>query len=80
MYRQIFIPTENNHTISIPREWYGKTVEIIAFPVTSSPEAEPISDEEFFKLSGSWESDQTAEEMVAELKAARKFREKGLNF
>jgi hypothetical protein len=80
MYRKVFTPTEFNHTISIPREWYGKTVEIIAFPVISTPEAEPISDEEFFKLSGSWTSDQPAEEMVAELKAARKFREKDFNF
>jgi hypothetical protein len=82
MYRQIFKPTEYNNTISvtIPREWYGQSVEIIAFPVTAPSDAEPITDEEFYKLCGAWESDQSAEEMVAELKAARKFRNKNIHF
>jgi len=35
MYRSVFTPTESNDKISlrIPREWYGKNVEIIAFPI-----------------------------------------------
>jgi hypothetical protein len=82
MYRQIFKPTEYEHTVSItiPREWYGQPVEIIAFPLIASPEVAPVTDDEFHKLCGAWESDQTAEEMAAELKTARKFREKDLNF
>jgi hypothetical protein len=34
MYRQVFIPNEQNSAIPIPREWYGKMrVEIIATPL-----------------------------------------------
>jgi hypothetical protein len=60
MYRQIFTPTENNPVISltIPREWYGKTVEVIAFPISAPTEPEQaISDDDFYKLAGAWESE-----------------------
>ncbi|MDR3198660.1 MAG: hypothetical protein LBU34_12405, partial [Planctomycetaceae bacterium] len=40
------------------------------------PETPTVTDEDFYGLCGKWESDQTAEEMIAELKAARHFREK----
>jgi hypothetical protein len=82
MYRQIFKPTAYNHTIpiTIPREWCGQSVEIIAFPITSPPETLPITDDDFYKLCGAWESDQSAEEMAAELKATRNFREKNTAF
>jgi hypothetical protein len=35
MHRQIFIPSEQNSAIPfvVPREWYGKLIEFIAFPV-----------------------------------------------
>ena len=35
MYRTIFIPTEMDSMIplNIPREWYGRNVELIAFPL-----------------------------------------------
>ena len=35
MHRQIFIPNEQNNLIPfvVPQEWYGKTVEFIAFPI-----------------------------------------------
>jgi len=33
MYRQILFPTEQNHTIDLPEEYYGLEVEVIAFPV-----------------------------------------------
>jgi hypothetical protein len=35
MYRQVFTPTELNNIIpvTIPQEWYGKDVEVIAFPL-----------------------------------------------
>jgi hypothetical protein len=36
MYRQVFTPTERNNTIVMPREWYGKEIEIIAFPIMES--------------------------------------------
>jgi hypothetical protein len=32
MYRQIFIPSEQNNSIVIPRKWYGQEVEVIVFP------------------------------------------------
>jgi hypothetical protein len=82
MYRQIFKPTEYDQTIpvKIPREWYGQTIEIIAFPVTAAIETPTVSEEDFYGLCGKWESDQTAEEMTAELKAARSFREKETAF
>ena len=81
MYRQIFTPTEHNSIIpvTIPREWYGQTVEIIAFPVSAPVESrKKNNDEDFMKLCGAWESDKSAEELVAEIRAARKFREREL--
>jgi len=38
MYRTIFIPTETDHIIplNIPREWYGRDVEVIVFPLEMS--------------------------------------------
>jgi hypothetical protein len=32
MYRQVFIPNEQNLLIPIPQSWYGREVEVIAFP------------------------------------------------
>jgi hypothetical protein len=82
MYRQIFKPTEYNHTIpvEVPREWYGQTVEVIAFPIIVPSKTPSVVDEDFYKLCGAWESTQSAEEMAAEFKAARKFREKDTTF
>jgi hypothetical protein len=34
MYKQVFTPTEKNNTVTIPREWYGKEIEVIAFPIS----------------------------------------------
>jgi hypothetical protein len=67
MYRQIFKPTEYKHTIpvTIPREWHGQSVEIIAFPVETPSEMPTTADSDFYKLCGAWESDQSAEEMAA---------------
>ena len=80
MYRQVFIPNEKSNYIpfTIPREWYGQLIEVIAFPIFTK--IEDNNDEDFFKLCGAWESDQSAEEMVSELKSARKFKEKNLSF
>ena len=35
MYRTVFTPTETDNMIPfcVPREWYGRNVEIIAFPI-----------------------------------------------
>jgi len=36
MFRQVFIPTENNNRIppvNIPLEWYGQKIEILVFPI-----------------------------------------------
>ena len=35
MYRTIFTPTETNNMIplDIPREWYGRNIELILFPL-----------------------------------------------
>ena len=35
MYRTIFTPTETDSAIpfSIPREWYGRNIELIVFPL-----------------------------------------------
>jgi hypothetical protein len=35
MYKQVMIPNERNNSITIPKEWYGMRVEIIATPVVS---------------------------------------------
>jgi hypothetical protein len=83
MYRQIFIPDKQNNHIpfTIPHEWYGLPVEIIVFPVIEPNNLQsPPNDDDFYRLSGVWESDQSAEEMAKELKAARKFRKKDLSF
>jgi hypothetical protein len=83
MYRQVFIPSEQNSNIvfTIPHEWYGQWVELIAFPVATPTATEQKTDEDdFYKLYGAWESDQSPEEMIAELKSARKFRKKDLTF
>jgi len=38
MYRQTFKPTETNSQIpfTVPKEWYGLNVEVIAYPVNFS--------------------------------------------
>jgi len=36
MYRQIFVPTIDNLIITIPKSWYGKKIEVLAFPVNET--------------------------------------------
>ncbi|MCL2041587.1 MAG: hypothetical protein FWG84_06080 [Bacteroidales bacterium] len=38
MYRTIFTPTEMDSMIpfSVPREWYGRNIEVIVFPLDMS--------------------------------------------
>ena len=33
MFRQIITPTEKDHSVELPKEMYGQTVEVIAFPL-----------------------------------------------
>ena len=37
MYRAVFTPTETDNMIpfSVPHEWYGRDIELIAFPIDS---------------------------------------------
>ena len=53
-------------------------IEVITFPISTSSYQQKSDDDDFYSLCGAWESDQSAEEMVAELKSARKFRKKDL--
>jgi hypothetical protein len=56
-----------------------RVIDLMVYKETTA-RSQPVTDEEFYKLSGAWESEQSAEEMVAELKAARKFRDKNIGF
>ena len=82
MYRQVFIPNERNNYIpfTIPNEWYGQLIEVIAFPLSNTDVSQDSDDEDFFNLCGTWESEQSAEEMISELKFARNFKERNLSF
>jgi hypothetical protein len=39
MYRQIFVPSEQNHVVAIPRKWFGYEIEVLVFPV-KKPDAQ----------------------------------------
>ena len=82
MYRQIFTPNENNSRISfvVPPEWYGQAVEIIVSPLNMSTETRQLTDDEFCGLAGEWDSELTADEMIAEMKASRRFKERRISF
>ena len=36
MYKQIFIPNEQNYLVPIPRCWYGCEVEVIISPISKT--------------------------------------------
>jgi len=36
MYRQVFTSPTDNLVIPIPQSWYGKKIEVIAFPVNEA--------------------------------------------
>jgi len=75
MYRQVFIPSENNSAIpffNIPQEWYGNEVEIIVFPVKNVEKTKIESQEEkLSKLCGAWVSEKSAEEIIADIYNSR---------
>ena len=74
MYRKIFIPTEHNNTVpfTIPPEWYGKKVELIAFPVEYvSKENKKPEKADIMKYFGAWKTDKSAEEIIADIRDSR---------
>jgi hypothetical protein len=73
MYRKILIPTEHNNIIpvTIPREWYGQKVEIIAFPISAEETKESKREAQFMKLCGAWKSDKSAEEIISDIYDSR---------
>jgi hypothetical protein len=77
--RQVMNVAKLKSVMSLP--WFNETdeVEVIVFPVTKKKK-KTMNNDEFFKISGAWESDISAGEMVKEVKSARKFRKKKLLF
>ena len=74
MYRQVLIPTEHYHIIPVtmPREWYGKKVEIIAFPMEFvSRKNKNSTKKDITKYFGAWKSDKSAEEIIADIQNSR---------
>jgi len=68
MFRHIFIPTEENNSIplvSIPKEWYNHEVEVIVFPV--KPTRNDNKENRLMKLCGSWKSNKSAEDIIANI-------------
>ena len=42
MYRQVIVPTEKDHTISLPSNLYGKRVEVVINEVLEKPTDLPL--------------------------------------
>jgi hypothetical protein len=82
MYRKTFQPTEYDQTIEvqIPPAWRGQAIEITVKQIADAPEVPIVTDEEFRKLCGQWESDKTADEMIAEIRASLHFPERDVSF
>jgi len=40
-YRQTIVPDEERDTIRIPRQWFGKTVDVFFIPVADAPPPRP---------------------------------------
>jgi len=47
MLNEILVPDENHHSIELPKEFYGKKVQVIAFEVRENVIASNKSDEGF---------------------------------
>ena len=75
MFRQVFIPTEDNNslpTMNIPREWYGQEIEIIVFPIKYEEETNIENKEDkLIRLCGAWKSEKSAEEIIANIYSSR---------
>ena len=35
MFRQVLVPNEQNATVSIPTEWFGMEIVVMAFPIST---------------------------------------------
>ena len=40
MYRQVFVPNEQNATVTIPSEWFGMEVVVFAYPIAKKQSQE----------------------------------------
>jgi hypothetical protein len=40
MYRQIFVSPDGNLILTIPQSWYGQQIEVIAFPINETLNAD----------------------------------------
>jgi len=49
MYRQVLVPDKQNATITIPTEWFGREVVVLAYPITVS---QPKEKKQFAWLNG----------------------------
>lgn len=56
MYRQVLIPDKNNHTIEMPKKFFGKKVEVIVVELSNQkplpPAGKKISKAELFETFG----------------------------
>jgi len=49
MFRQVLVPNEQNATVTIPNEWFGMEVVVMAYPITVS---QPREKKQFAWLNG----------------------------
>jgi len=42
MLKQVLVPSKENSTISIPAEYYGMEVEIVVYPILSTPKTKKM--------------------------------------
>ena len=54
--------------------------ELIRLLSTPSPESEDFNEENFYSSFGEWSSEKSSEEVIAEIRSARRFRDKDLSF
>ena len=40
MFKQVLVPNEKNATVTIPSEWYGMEVIVLAYPITAKQSKE----------------------------------------
>jgi hypothetical protein len=74
MYRQILTPTAQNPVIpiTIPREWYGKQIEVTISPVKPVVKKNKKKEKgDILKYFGAWKSDRSAEEIIADIYNSR---------
>jgi len=73
MYRNIFIPTEHNSAIpfTIPKDWYGKEVKFTICPIGLLKRSKKKATSDIMKYFGAWKSDESAEEIIAEIHNSR---------